>query len=344
MLYVTTRNKLDAYTVPKMLSGNRGPDGGLYQPFRLPVLSPEAVAELAKKSFSQCVAEVLNLYFPCELTSWDVEFCVGRYPVKVAVLGSRILVGETWHNLKGSYAHLEQELAKKICSENKDQTPSWVGIAIRIAVLCGLFGELIRSGFADAEHPLDVAVPTGDFGVAMTLWHGREMGLPIGNIICGCNENSAIWDLVHLGEMNTGAVAVQTTTPACDYTVPEQLERLIYNTLGCDEVLRFCDIWRKGGIYALHKEDLQKLRKGIYAGVTSRERVSSVMNSVERTAGYILGPYEALAYSSLMDYRARTGESRTALILAERSPEQDASLVCQALGISPRELAQKLNR
>ena len=63
MLYVTTRNNRDAYTAQRVLRENRGPDGGLYVPFREPVFSREEIDDLKEKSFHQCVAEVLNRLF-----------------------------------------------------------------------------------------------------------------------------------------------------------------------------------------------------------------------------------------------------------------------------------------
>ena len=68
MLYVTTRNNRDAYTAQRVLRENRGPDGGLYVPFREPVFSREEIDALKGKSFHQCVAEVLNRLFNTKLT------------------------------------------------------------------------------------------------------------------------------------------------------------------------------------------------------------------------------------------------------------------------------------
>ena len=48
MLYVTTRNNRDAYTAQRVLRENRGPDGGLYVPFREPVFSREEIDELRR--------------------------------------------------------------------------------------------------------------------------------------------------------------------------------------------------------------------------------------------------------------------------------------------------------
>lgn len=330
MLYVTTRNKHDAYTAHRTLLADRAPDGGLYLPFRMVTLDRQQVLALADKSFGQCVAETLNCFFSCRLTGWDVEFCIGRYPVKTVDISHRIVVAQTWHNQTLDYVWAERSLAQKICGDVVCDKPSaWLRIAIRVALLTGIFSELIRQKIADPEHPVDVAVPAGDFSVPMSVWYARKMGLPIANIICGCDDNSAAWDLLHLG------------TVKIDGNMPPHLEQLVCETLGHNEACRFSDIRRSGGAYSLLPVDAEKLRSGLFAAVISKERISSVISSVHRTNSYILGPNAALGYGGLLDFRAKTGENRPALLLAERSPVCDGDFVAGALGITEAELKEK---
>ena len=60
MLYLTTRDKFDTYTVYRTLNDDTAPNGGLYFPFRLPNVTMES---LKGNSFCECVASVLNLFF-----------------------------------------------------------------------------------------------------------------------------------------------------------------------------------------------------------------------------------------------------------------------------------------
>ena len=80
MLYVTTRNDQQVYTAHRALTESRGPDGGLYVPFRDPVISKEDIVSLREKSFNRCVADVLNILFQTKLTSWDVDFAMTEDP------------------------------------------------------------------------------------------------------------------------------------------------------------------------------------------------------------------------------------------------------------------------
>ena len=92
MLYVTTREKYDAFTAPRTLAGDCGPDGGRFLPFQIPVFSTEEIYALKEKSFGQCVSEMLNRFFSTRLTPWDVEFSVGRHPVKIATATGFLLL------------------------------------------------------------------------------------------------------------------------------------------------------------------------------------------------------------------------------------------------------------
>ena len=63
MLYVTTRNRQDAFTTNHVLTQNRGADGGLFVPLHFPKLTQQEWTAFSAKSFGQSVAEILNLIF-----------------------------------------------------------------------------------------------------------------------------------------------------------------------------------------------------------------------------------------------------------------------------------------
>lgn len=332
MLYVTTRSRHDAHTAHRTICFDRAPDGGMFVPFKMAKLDRQQVMELGQVSFGQCVADTLNRFFACGLTGWDVDFCIGRYPAKVEDVGHRILAAQTWINQSRNYAWAEKTLAERICGSNmpKDGATGWVKIAIRIAFLAGVFGDLIRKGIADPEHPVDLSVPTGDFSIPMSAWYAKQMGLPIANIVCSSAEVGVVWDLLHLG-------VVKTTD-----NMPAYLEQLICGTLGQEESLRFSKICGEQGEYGLSAENTAKLGEGLFAAVISYDRLIGTIPSVYRTSNYILGPAAALGYSGLLDYRAKTGESRTAVLLSERSPLCDCDFVARAMDISQVDLIEKM--
>lgn len=344
MLYVTTRSKHDPCTAHRTMNQDRASDGGLFVPFRLPELTAEDVQALAERSFGQNVADTLNIFFSAKLTGWDVDFCIGRYPMKLKNLNSRTIVAETWHNMDWNFARVVRSLADRIHPDGDciGAPTNWMDIAVRIAMLFGIFGELLRTGSAGVDRPVDIAVTSGSFAEPMAAWYARAMGLPIANIICGCNENGAPWDLLHRGEMDTDTLSVATTTPEADFALPPDLERLICGALDQEEALRYWWCCTEGRAYIAPEERFEELRRGMFAAVVSKMRVDIIIPSVNRTSSYVLNPYAALAYGALSDYRAKTGESRTAVIISDKSPLCDAQTVARAMHITPQELKQQL--
>lgn len=345
MLYVTTRIHTDAFTARHALTENRGPEGGLYLPMRMPRLSREQICALGERSFGQNVADVMNLLFNTELDGWAVEFAIGRYPVRMVRLSGRVTAAETWHNPDWQFERMAWNLTRAVLKTDEDREPTdWMMIAARIGVIFGVYGELVHDGQIASGSTVDVVVPGGDFSAPMAAFYARQWGLPVENIVICCNENSAPWNLLHQGELRTDMVALRTGLPKCDHAVPADLERLIYSTLGPAETARYREVCRTGGNYVLPEYQLKKLRQGIHVSVVSRQRTESMIAGMYQNSGYIADPYTTMAYSGLMDYRAQTGESRPALLLAEESPAFSLGMISASLGIPKRELKERIDK
>ncbi len=336
MVYVTTRNPFETYTAYHALNENRSGDGGFYVPLQLPKMELGNMKEIP---MNQAIAQVLNGLFPVQLTGRDIDLIIGKSPVRLVSMNHRITVVESWHNLDWDYARMVKNIAALIRGTRDTEQPygHWAEIAVRIGVLFGAYSELLRQGLSDQEK-FDVSVPSADCSALMSAWYAREMGLPIENILICCNENNNLWELINRGEMRTGRVAIQTTIPDCDRVVPELLEQLIFACGGAGEVERYLTCCREGRAYFPEPEVLEKLQRGIRATVVGQKRLHDTVPGAYGTHGYVFGPYSALTYAGLMDYRARTGENSHGLILSERGALLDDGFVAETMGISIEKL------
>lgn len=342
MLYATTRNNIDAFTPHRVLTSKRGPDGGLYVPFRIPQFSDGEIQALAGKNFNANLADCLNLQFGTHLTGYDIDLAMGRNSVRLQQLGQKIFMGELWHNTQWQFARMIQDLSVLVLSDKNEmpENQGWADIGIRIAVLFGIFGELLREGIVSSEKKADISLIAGDFSVPMAAWYARYMGLPIGDIICCCNENSNLWNFICHGQLRTDGVAVQTLVSEGDIVTPEGLERLICAYGGPMEAECFMDAVRTGSTYYVEDAFLHRMRYGIYVTVSSDRRILNTIPSTWNTHRYLLDPATALSYAGLQDYRARSGSMRTALILSENSPSNSCVAIASALGISKDSLKE----
>lgn len=338
MLYISTRNPHETHTARKALLELRAPDGGFYVPFSLDTFPQEQLKQLSGQKFNDTVARMMNFLFQARMTEHDVRLAVGRSSVRLAALSNRILMGECWHNLDNCFSRLVKNLIGHFCPEASCGSGSWAEVGTGVCVLFGIFGELMGKDLASMEKKVDISLVCGDFSLAMSAWYARAWGLPIGNIVCCCNENNGVWNLFVHGQLRTDGVCIPTLTPGADICVPASLERLIYESGGEAEVQRYMERCRRGETYYPDDAILAKLRQGMYVSVVSTPRMMDIIPNAYTTHGYVLSPYSALAYGGLMDYRAVTGESRRGLIIAERSPLADRSTVARALGIEETEL------
>ena len=329
MLYITTRNDRDAFTVQHVLTQNNGEDGGLYLPLHFPKFTEEELQSLCAVSFNQRVAAILNLFFSSKLTGWDVDFCAGRYPVRVQSFPCRIHMAELWHNPCWQYEFLEQNLLRLIGAQT-DAPDSWCRIAVRMAVLAGILGEHSILG----NGSVDVALVSGDFGAPISAWYLQKMGFPIGSIICCCNENNQLWELICHGQMPTEDMVIPTLIPEADVVHPVNLERLLHGFGGSEEVKRYLDCVQNRVIYSV-SDGITEVRKVLYAGVVSSDRIESAIPNVYNSYQYLITPASALAYSGLIDYRSKTGVTRSAVVVCDRSPVCEQDLVAKIMNITP---------
>ena len=339
MLYATTRSKVATYTAQRALKEDRAPDGGLYVPTKLPYYNTEELNALLKEPAGEIVARILNEFFGSKLGRLDVEFAVGKRIFGMASISHRIVIGELWRNAESGFDGLCRRLTERISAEfGVEQPGMWMRIACRIAIVFGMFARMRLNGVISHTELVDAAALTGNFEGPYALWAARKMGLPIGEIICCCNDNNGVWDLINRGQMKLNAKVTETSTPKCDIVVPEALELLIHARLEWDDAEEFVELAKKGGTYFLGAEEHRHFREGISASVIGDKRIRLAMPNLHRTNGYILCPYSALVYTGLMDYRSRPGPRRAALMLTDYDPRECSDTVIRALAISDQEL------
>ena len=304
MLYVSTRNSADTFTAYRALHEEYAADGGFYAPFHLRAFSEEELSVFKSQPFAETVAEMLNLFFGLRLTGADVEFTIGRTPVRTQHLNYNLIMAELWRNPAGAFDYILQKLYSLITAKNEIKLPNgWTRIAIEIAVLFGIYGILDN----DKAQRFDVAVSTDDFADITAVLYAKDMGLPVNKIICACNDGSGAWDLVNRGEIATAVKA-------------PYLEYLLFRAFGAGETARHLDACTRNVTYYVSEEQPEVLANELFAAVVGTNRIDTITGSMLTTNQYHIDPMTAVAFGGLQDYRAHSGVSANTLILAKDRP------------------------
>lgn len=261
---------------------------------------------MQSNSFSRNVTDILNLFFNTNLECGIVDFCIGRNMIRFVPVNFRMIITETFHNSEGSYNLILDELSKKL---NPGCAPTlWQKTAIRTAVIIAMFCQMMADGTVSTEQPADIAVNANDTTELLAAWYARKMGLPIATIICGCTDNDSLWNFIHRGQVSTRSLSEQDQ---------QGIEQLIYVTLGVAAVNRYCKCCETGQTYSVDEEQLRIVSTGLFASVLSADRLDAVIANFYNTSRYLLHRQSASAYGGLLDYRAKTGIGRHAVLFAD---------------------------
>ncbi len=345
MLYASTRNRNDTCTAQRPLCQDRADDGGLFVPVQIPQYTPQEIFELLELPANDVIARILNVLFSTQIAGRDIEFLIGKEIFRMKEINYRITVGELWRNSEGDYAKTVRILSDHLCAGKGAQEPTfWARAGINIAMIFALFSQLSYHSAAELSNVQDIVVLGEDFVMPMAAWYCRKMGLPVGTIICCCNDNGNVWELLQRGQMKLDASRILTNTPKCDVAVPEGVEWLIYETIGAKAVEEFAAACAKGCLYEVDPLGYPALRQGFYASVVGEKRLLDIIPNVYSSTGYVLCPYSALSYSGLMDYRAVSGENSPALMISQWSPLHSRDVVAKAMGISIEDLRDRMKR
>lgn len=336
MLYITTRNLHDAYTAHRAITSERCPNGGCFVPFRLPYFDIDAISQLKEKSYNQTIADILNAFFAFGFDKHDFPFDSERNFIRIVPMNHQIIMAELWHNLGNDYSYIEAVLNKKLAKAvNTEISADWPKIAIQIAIVFCLYGQLLREGLLNSGDVIDVSIPNDSLVSLMVIHYCRSMGLPINTIICACEEEGNIWDLINKGTLVTSGLG---TPIKCG------VERLLHATLGCEVVNNFVQACDKNKEFLTIEENIPLLNNGIFCTVAGKNRASSVINSVYRTNGYLASKQTALCYGGLQDYRAKTGNSVLTVIFAKESPLKCMEEVSVATGLTEAAIKGQLKK
>ena len=147
MLYITTRENKDAYTIHKTMLSDVAPDGGMFIPFRIPAYTCEELQELKQRNSSEIIADVLNRFFCVGTSGRAIDIAMGKNCLKTIPLSQKVIVVEPWHNPLENYAYTQECLYRLLSDSDAvcKYPTNWVKIAIRIAILFAAYSGMLAS-------------------------------------------------------------------------------------------------------------------------------------------------------------------------------------------------------
>ncbi len=179
------------------------------------------------------------------------------------------------------------------------------------------YAKMYANGAIAKDEKINVVVPTGNFGNILAAFYAKNMGLPIGKLICASNENKVLYDFFSTGTYDKNREFILTSSPSMDILISSNLERLIYNIAGNDaaknaELMKQLQTTGKYDITA----DMKNKLDDFYGNYTSEQETAEVIKTLYEKTGYIIDTHTAVAAGVYGKYKAQTGDNDTKTVIA----------------------------
>lgn len=231
---------------------------------------------------------------------------------------------------------LRQELAQRGFFLSSANSINWGRVLPQIVYYISAYCDLVRDEKIQLGDPINVCVPTGNFGNILAAYYAKDMGVPINKLICASNSNNVLTDFLATGTYDRNRPFHTTMSPSMDILVSSNLERLLFALSGQDDklVADYMQQLNKHGSYTVSDEIKAKLKSDFYGGFCSEEETSKVIAEVWKKYNYLIDPHTAVAYDVMEKYRQETGDTNKTVFVSTASPFKFCDSVLHSLGVA----------
>ncbi|EAI4414072.1 threonine synthase [Campylobacter fetus] len=143
------------------------------------------------------------------------------------------------------------------------------------------------------KKPIDIVVPSGNFGNALGAYYAKKMGANVGKIKIASNANNILTELFTTGIYNLqDKKLIQTISPAMDILISSNVERLLFDKFGSIRTKELMDSLKNSGFYKLAQEELEELKADFEADFCSDEECENYIKNVS-SKGILIDPHTA---------------------------------------------------
>ncbi|XP_051007196.1 threonine synthase-like 1 [Acomys russatus] len=175
---------------------------------------------------------------------------------------------------------------------------NWARLLPQVVYHSSAYLDLVNQGFISFGSPVDVCIPTGNFGNILAAVYAKMMGIPIRKFICASNQNHVLTDFINTGHYDLrDRKLARTFSPSIDILKSANLERHLYLMANKDGQLmaNLFNQLESQLHFQIEKMLVEKLQQDFVADWCSEGECLAAISTTYNTAGYILDPHTAVA-------------------------------------------------
>lgn len=211
---------------------------------------------------------------------------------------------------------------------------NWGRLVPQIVYYCSAYCDMLEKNALKSGEPMNVVVPTGNFGNILAAYYAKKMGVPIGKLICASNSNNVLTDFLQTGIYDRNRDFYTTSSPSMDILISSNLERLLFHLSGEDDakICEYMSSLATTGKYTVSEDIKTAVLDNFAAGFTNDELTFGTINKTYAESNYLSDTHTAVAIKVYNDYVEKTGDCTPTVIAATASPYKFSKSVLEALG------------
>ena len=209
------------------------------------------------------------------------------------------------------HAFADEKFAEKLLDEYRIALSSansinWGRLLPQVVYYISSYAELVAAGKIEAGCPIDVCVPTGNFGNILAAWYAKQIGVPIERLLCASNDNRVLTDFINTGTYDiSDREFILTSSPSMDILVSSNLERQLFELTGRNgEAIRqwMADL-ADARCFRVDAETFRRVRENFSADSVDNATCLATIREVLDAHDYLLDPHTAVAYAAAQNLR-----------------------------------------
>ena len=220
--------------------------------------------------------------------------------------------------VNGSYDDC-QRIAKEILSDNPFErriislnSINWLRVMGQVSYYVWLTKQFTS--------PINVAIPSGNFGNAYSAWFGRSHGLKINQIMCTTNVNDVLKRFTDTGTLEP-LITKPSVAPSMDIQIPSSLERLIYD-LENDSASFYTNL-KKDNKSILSDNGFEKLQQVFSSKTYDDDNIKKEIVSLNEKFNIIFDPHTVTSVRMALD----TNSNIPTVAIGTASPEKFSNVI-----------------
>ncbi len=249
----------------------------------------------------------------------------------------------------------DREVLEKLQAKNQifssANSINWGRLLPQIVYYVSAYCDLVQEEQIALGDPVNICVPTGNFGNILAAYYAKRMGLPVQKLICASNRNNVLADFIATGAYDRNRPFYATTSPSMDILVSSNLERLLFDLMDEDDA-KIHDLMRRletEGRYIVSPQVLLRLQADFAGGFCDEAQTADAIRRIYDRYSYLCDPHTAVAVSVYEQYRAKSADDTKTILVSTASPFKFPHSVLSALGEDPAgldefQIAERLER